>query len=61
MEKEAKDKYHATVTPYLDAWMVRFFLNDELIRSETSGFRWHARWVARKRLKRMRIAPEIFQ
>lgn len=61
MEKEAKEKYHATVSPYVDVWMVRFYEDGELLRSQSSGFRWHARWVARKGLKRLRTESEIIR
>lgn len=61
MEKEAKEKYHATVSPYHDVWMVRFYENGQLLRSQSSGFRWHARWLARRGLKLLRIETEIIR
>lgn len=60
MEKEAKE-YYATVSPYGDTWIIRFYEDDEHIRSQSSGFRWHARWVARKGLKRLRTKTEIIR
>lgn len=59
--EEPKEKYYATVSPHHDVWMIRFYADGQLIRSQTSGFRWHARWVARTGLKRMRIKTEIIR
>lgn len=61
MEKEAKDKYHATVSPHGDVWLVRFYGDGVLIRSHNAGFRWQARRTARKGLKLLRIGTEIIR
>lgn len=60
MEQEAKE-YYATVSPYLDIWMVRFYEDGDHIQSQSSGFRWIARWMARKGLKRLRTESEIIR
>lgn len=60
MEREAKE-YYATVSPYMDSWTVRFYEDGQLLRSMSSGFRWHARWIARTGLKRLRIKTEIIR
>lgn len=58
---EKSDKYYATVSPHGDLWIVRFYEDGGLLRTQSSGFRWHARWLARRGLKLLRIETEIIQ